>query len=134
MSTEKPVLLKRNPLLERLVQPMNEDGRRRLKSEIIRNPDNIVIHSWQGFILFDYDKYDLCRLLHITFTVKDHSFGSFDEAASFACSSQLVRNDLTGEYRKYLIGQKFHFEENITLADPAEKNISKYQIDGSIKS
>ena len=34
-------------------------------------------------------------------------------AASWVCSEQLRRNDLTESYRKYLIGKKFEFEFEI---------------------
>ena len=40
----------------------------------------------------------------------------------------MFRSDLTNEYRKFLIGQKFLFEEKIFLAANPEKTYAKYRV------
>jgi hypothetical protein len=128
MKVDEPAILTRDPLLERLVQPLSEESKDRLKEEMIRDPAAATIHVWQGVNLFDYEKYDLCRSHSLSYTVEEHDFSGIHEAASFVCSEQLTRSDLTGEYRKYLIGQKFHYEEARYLASQPEKNTVKYRI------
>ena len=101
MKVDEPAILTRDPLLERLVQPLSEESKNRLKEEMIRDPAAATIHIWRGVILFDYEKYDLCRSQSLSYTVEEHDFSGIHEAASFVCSEQLTRSDLTA-YTEYL--------------------------------
>ena len=128
MNTENPIVLKKSPVLERLVQPMDESFRTILEEEIIDDPDHVTITVWNDINLFDYEKYDMCHEYSIPFSVRKLDFHDINEAASYTCSAQLKRPDLTGEYRKYLIGQKFHFEEASYRESPTKKTTAKYRI------
>ena len=128
MNSENPIILKSDPVLERLVQPVKDDLKNKMEAEILADPKSIVINIWHGINLFEHEIYDICHRYRIPFSVQEHDFAVIEEAASYICSVQLERKDLTGEYRKYLIGQKFNYEEAIYLATQPEKANAKYRI------
>ena len=97
MNQDNPLTYKRDPVFERLVQPLTDDDLGHMKESLLKDPDSAIIHVWQDFILFDYEKYDLCRSLDLPCIIRSHDFPGINEAASFVCSYQLARPDLTSQ-------------------------------------
>ena len=128
MNSENLITLKSDPVLERLVQPVKDDQKAKIESDILAHHESIIIDIWNGITLYEFEKYNICQRHRIPFSVKEHNFPCIEEAASYICSAQLNRKDLTGEYRKYLIGQKFRYEEAIYLSTQPEKANVKYRI------
>ena len=119
--------LKIDPVFERLVQPLDEKMRKELCTNIKKDPSLRLMTVWNGYLLGDSIRYRMCKLQDLPMQIDDKSFYNYDHAASFLCSKQLTRTDLTGEYRKYLIGQKFLFEEKKFLAANPDKTNAKYR-------
>lgn len=71
---------------------------------------------WNNTIIDGHIRYSLCHKWDIPFHVKRLHFSSRDEAISFICHEQLKRTDITGEYRKYLIGKLFCADMNTACA------------------
>lgn len=120
--------LKIDPVFERLAQPLDDAARSILCKKIKDDPALRLIIVWNGYILEGYEKYRYCLAQDLPIQIDDKSFYDYNHAASYLCSRQLSRPDLTNEYRKYLIGQKFLFEEKIFLAANPEKSNAKYRV------
>ena len=125
MLNDKIPELKLDPLFERLVQPLEETTFKMLESELEKGASVCTIKVWKGYLLGQPELYQHCRTTECPFRIIDMSHLSYEEAAYGLCSSQLKRADLVNEYRKYLIGQLFLFEEKKVLSDSSEKNYSK---------
>ncbi len=96
--------LKVLPLFRRLVQPLYGQDIEALRMELMNNPGSRKIYTWRGNHLGDQQKYDICVELQLPIQISEMFFEDWIEAAIFLCNNQLKRNDLTDEYRKYLIG------------------------------
>ena len=120
--------LKIDPVFQRLVQPLGKIYLASLRAKLISDPSLRILQTWNGVLLFEYEKYRLCNSMNLSFQVDEKSFTCFEQAASYICSSQLKRTDLTSEYRKYLIGELFLFEEKHYLLSNPEHPNSRYRI------
>ena len=96
---------------ERLIQPMGEAKLASLRDEVINNQTMRAIHVWKGYHLSDRERYEMCKSLMITPSIINMDFANWMEAARYICDIQLQRDDLSDEYRKYLIGQSFNYEK-----------------------
>ena len=103
--------LRTEPELRRLVQPLSKKSLDRLKISLLSDPSFRHVDAWNGFYLNSYETGDLCMELDLPCQIIQYHFSSLETAASFVCSSQLNRTDLSNEYRKYLIGKKHYYEE-----------------------
>ena len=120
--------IKIDPIFQRLVQPSDKKALASLREDLIHDASTRTLMTWKGYLLLDYEKYDICRSLRIPFQIDDKSFFSYEHSASYICSDQLKRTDLTNEYRKYLIGELFLFEEQIILNSNRDRINAKYRI------
>ena len=128
MIKDTALTLKTDPVFQRLVQPLGKAYLASLREKLIKEPSLRILQAWNGVLLFEYEKYRLCNSMNLPFQVDEKAFSSFEHAASYICSSQLKRADLTSEYRKYLIGELFLFEEkHYLLSNPDHPN-SRYRI------
>lgn len=75
-----------------------------------------AILVWNNTIIDGHIRYSICHKWEIPFHVKKMHFNSRDEAISFICHEQLKRDDITGEYKKYLIGRLFYADMNTACA------------------
>ena len=103
--------IKTDPELRRLVQPLSKKSLERLEESLLTDPSFRHVDVWNGCYLNKYEIGELCISLDLPCQIINYNFAGFELAASFICSSQLKRTDLTNEYRKYLIGKKHYFEE-----------------------
>lgn len=118
--------------LERLVQPLDSMGKELLREEVFRDSTMRGIHMWRGYHLYDKERYEMCKEMMVTPHIIDMEFASWLEAASFVCTVQLKRTDLTTEYKKYLIGQAFNFER-VKNGDE-NKSDAKYSVASELAS
>ena len=126
MNSPELRLISTLPAFDRLVQPMSSTFYNATKEDISKSKEDQVIKVWRGNHLGDKERYEMCLELNLPFVIKNIHLVSENKAAIFICSDQLVRKDLTEEYRKYLIGQKFLY----TQKENKRNNItdSKYAI------
>lgn len=120
--------IKVDPVFHRLVQPLEKKAIASLHDDLLNDPASRIVRTWNGYLLHEYEKYDLCRSLNLPVQIDDRSFLNYDHAAAYLCSVQLKRSDLTNEYRKYLIGELFVFEERKLLSTNPDRTNAKYRI------
>lgn len=119
-----------NPQFDRLVQPMGEREQDRLRQELALSQDLPVIHTWQRTHLGDRYLHELCLCENIPFRITEMDFEDPIKAALYICSTQLSKDNLTAEYRKFLIGQKFHYM--VLDSDDSKQPDTKYMVAGII--
>ena len=115
-----------NPQFNRLVQPPCEREIQKMHQDYILSSEAPVIHTWQGYHLTDQYLHMVCLEYNIPYSIKEMTFDDWTKAALYICSSQLAKDNLSAEYRKYLIGQKFHYM--ITDSDDCKQSDSKYRV------
>lgn len=116
--------IKIHPLLDRLVQPPNDLELKGIQASLEASTELPVIHIWNNYHLTDQSVYIICQMKCIPFRISELDFEDLNKAALYICSVQLSKNNLSAEYRKYLIGQKFHF--HVTDSETNKQTDSKY--------
>ncbi len=97
----------------RLIQPYTEKEINELKYQLYEKKEKQEILIWNGKHLNDGHIYDICNEIGIEIELKNFSFTNYQYAAIYICEKQLLRKDLTNEYKKYLIGKKFNYSYEI---------------------
>ena len=137
MENEKKTEYKVDPIFDRYVQPYDKSSSQQLLSAVLEDIDGRVVHVWNGCHLNDKTKYDLCKEHGINVKIKEYNFNSRNSAAYYICTKEINRDDLCDDYRKYLVGQMFHYKELIESGDvfrrPVGKNKMAAEIGVSIK-
>ena len=95
---------------ENLIKPLSEIEMHRLQFAVMTS-GFAQVKVWQNIVLCDSSVYKLCREHHISCDVVNKEFVSRNEALSYVCTEELKRDDLTYEYKKYLIGKIFNLEK-----------------------
>ena len=116
---------KMNPDISKLVQPRSESELEKLSVRINADPEFRTIEIWNGFHLNDGDKYSVCMKGSLQYQVFEKSFKSIYNAAAYVCAVQLKRQDLSDEYRKYLIGEWFDNEQKAGFISDKNQQASK---------
>ena len=119
-----PELVK-DPEFTDLIQPRNTQYMEELEEDIFDHGCTDPVCVWNNIIIDGHLRYDLCKRWDIHFTLRRILFDSRDEAVSFICRTQLKRTDLTGEYKKYLIGRMFRAEMNTAVGKFLKENPDK---------
>ena len=109
MNKRTPDILKKEKF-ERLIQPYSDTKLAELKDEVFQNYTMRVIHTWQGYHLCDEERLKACIKVNVQPKIENVDFINWIEAALYICSVQLKREDLTNEYKKYIIGQNLNLE------------------------
>ncbi|WP_026491453.1 hypothetical protein [Butyrivibrio sp. XPD2002] len=114
-----------DPIFERYVQPYSKEAKQQLLTSILENKDGRVVHVWKHMHLNDKEKYELCKQHGIKETIKIYCFNGRNSAAYYICTKELQRDDLCEEYRKYLIGELYHYKELIEKRDVFKRSMMK---------
>ena len=104
--------LQTDPEFDELIQPREEKYLEELEENIFDHGCLEPVCVWNGVILDGRLRYKICTKWDIHFNIRRMMFESRDKAVSFICHEQLKRTDLTGEYKKYLIGRLFRADMN----------------------
>ena len=104
--------LQTDPEFDELIQPREEKYLEELEENIFDHGCQEPVCVWNGIILDGRLRYKICTKWDIHFNIRRMMFESRDKAVSFICHEQLKRKDLTGEYKKYLIGRLFRADMN----------------------
>ena len=115
-----------NPQFNRLVQPPSEREIERMHQDNIHSSHEPIIHVWNNFHLTDQYLHMVCLKYNIPFSIKEVPFDDRIKAALYICSIQLAKDNLSAEYRKYLIGQKYQY--TIMKSEDNKQSDSKYRI------
>lgn len=109
----KPVPeLQTDPEFDDLIQPREEKYLEDFEEDIFDHGCREPVCVWNNIIIDGHLRYKICMKWDIHFNIRRIIFESRDKAVSFICREQLKRTDLTGEYRKYLIGRLFRADMN----------------------
>lgn len=103
-----------------LVQDLNEKEFIVLKKDLESKAITPKVKLWDRYLLSDFQIYEYCENAGISVMYEELDFPGMAFAQSWICSEQLKRTDLSEEYRKYLIGQKFLFEVAIQKEERAK--------------
>ena len=106
-----------NAGLQSLKQPLTEQEYRALEEDITVHGCHTPLLVWDNCIIDGVKRYEICRLRGIPFPVTCRAFPGLPDAVSFVCQTQLDREDLTPELRKYFIGKKYHADLDIRVRE-----------------
>lgn len=101
----------------RLHIPMVEKKLKRLEQNIYQRGATRPILIWNGFIVDGHKRYDIFHRRNIPFRVHCVDFPGRTEVMEWLCDKNLLRQDLTEEYRKYFIGKKLSFHYSLIKKD-----------------
>ena len=99
-----------NESILRLIQPYSDNEITQLKQSRLVSPNTRIIHIWNGYHLDDIEVYRICKELNLAHEIMELQFPDLNHAAIYVCRRQLKRHDISSEYKKYLIGQRYYYE------------------------
>ncbi len=94
---------------ENLIKPLSEIEMHRLQFAVMTN-GFAQVRVWGNIVLCDSCIYNLCKKYRVSCEIVKKEFDSRGEALSYVCTEELKREDLTYEYKKYLIGKMYNAE------------------------
>ncbi len=100
---------------ENLISPIADIEAHRIRFAVMMNRF-AQIRAWNNIVLCDSNVYKLCRDYKIPCEVIKKDFANRNEAISYVCTEELKRDDLTHEYKKYLIGKIYNAEKRGTIS------------------
>lgn len=109
MNSISTMEIKTKEQFDRLVQPLDDIGRRHLREEVFLDDSKRMVHIWRGYHLADKERYEACIEAMVEPQIMYMEFTNWIEAAIFICDKELQREDLSHEYKKYLVGQSLNF-------------------------
>ena len=108
--------------VQRLKQPLSRLDMMSLRQKLLRFGCTDPITIWEGFIIDGDSIYEICRKNNIAFRTVDAPFKTKDEVYVFVCKKQLLRDDLTNEMYKYLVGRLYFAEVNLKTSGHFNSN------------
>ena len=90
----------------RLHIPMVEKKLKRLEQNIYQRGSTKPILVWNGYIVDGHKRYEIYHRRNIPFRIQTLNLSSRPAVMEWLCDKNLLRLDLTEEYRKYFIGKK----------------------------
>lgn len=126
--------LSTDKMLERLIQPYSEKEIIVLKEMLDSKRETQTIRTWNGKHLNDEQIYKLCVEMGIEVNLKNYNFSGFNIAAVYVCKNQLLRPELTNEYKKYLIGKEFNYSYEMENRGSVKTLASKTKVANTIGS
>lgn len=109
--------LNKNIEIQHLIQDIEKDEYAALEENIFDNGCLNPILIWNNTIIDGHKRYDLCCKWSIPFSTRSIPFKELCDVFAFICMQQLHRQDLTLEYRKYLLGRLYQAETEISARD-----------------
>ncbi|MBQ8667578.1 MAG: hypothetical protein IJ526_12040 [Lachnospiraceae bacterium] len=109
MDYKNAMEIKTKEQFDRLIQPLDDPGRRRLREEVFSDNSKRKVHVWRGYHLSDKERYEACVDAMVVPQIEYMEFDNWIEAAIYICNTELQREDLSHEYKKYLVGQSFNY-------------------------
>lgn len=94
---------------ENLIKPISALEKHRLTIDV-RTRQSAHIRIWNNIVLCDSELLGICREYPVPCSIITKEFQSRNEAMIYVCEEQLKRDDLTSEYRRYLIGKRYILE------------------------
>ena len=96
-----------DPEFKQLHLPISKEALKSLKETIERCGAIRPIKVWNGIIIDGHKHYRIYLKKSIRFAIKEYEFYNRFDAMAWICRQNLLRKNLTDEYRKYFIGKLF---------------------------
>ncbi len=117
MNDKKTMELTIREEFERLVQPLTDHNRIKLRDEVFCDYTKREIHIWGDYHLNDRERLEACNKVMVAPNIIEMEFDNWLEAAIYICRAEFQRKDLAYEYRKYLIGKYFDYAKKCRRTD-----------------
>ncbi len=91
--------------LKKLMYPLSNRMRRQMEFSLKDRDTPFSVHMWNGFPVDGPEIHDLCLNKMIPFTVEEITFTCAEEAVVYVCATQIERDDLSIQFRRYLLGK-----------------------------
>ncbi len=102
--------LKVDEEFRRLCPAMGKETRQKLERLLSQDEPTPPIRTWKQWIVDGFEQYQLCVCAGIPYTVEQLPFTGREEAILWICTHNALREDLTEEQRRYLIGRRYQTE------------------------
>ena len=121
---QTPVLII-DPDFKFLIQPLSDEKYAFLEETLFDNGCHEPLSVWKNIIVDGHKRYEICNQWDIPYTVRKADYRDRCDVISFICATQLERDDITVEYKKYLTGKKYLAETEIGARKLMLKNFPK---------
>ena len=123
--------LKIDPELQSLHIFYTEAKLQKLEENICKTGAVRPILIWNGVIVDGHKRYAIFHKRKIPFFIKEASFNNKNEIKEFICRNNLLRRDLTEEYKRYFIGKIFQikYAESLNRVTVDHTSETKTEID-----
>jgi hypothetical protein len=98
---------------KRLIPPLAPEEFDQLRESLILDGCRDSICTWNDVILDGHNRYEICLLEDIQFTIRKLEFSCREAAIVWICTNQIGRRNITEETRRYLIGKRYEAEKRI---------------------
>ena len=102
--------LKVDEEFRRLCPAMGKETRQELERLLSQEGSTPPIRTWKQWIVDGFEQYELCVCAGLPYTVEQLPFTGREEAILWICTHNALREDLTEEQRRYLIGRRYQME------------------------
>lgn len=114
MSNHEIDQLKIDPELRLLICPLSEYEYSSLEQQILADGCTEPVLSWYGFLIYGYERAEICQKHDIPCEVRKINFRSRVEIVSMLCRRELDGRILPAAQRRYLIGRLYEAERIIS--------------------
>lgn len=97
-----------------LTTPMGQIDYLILEEDIVDNGCREPIVVWEGIIVDGNKRYEICLRWDVPFEIKEINLKSRDDVIHYICKSELRKDDVSEERRKYLVGKLYYSALSIT--------------------
>lgn len=115
MSNNRFSDLRCNKEYKRLSLPLTDKEYQKLEQEILNSKEAISIKTWSYVVLYEFEKFEICKKHNITMYPEKISCKNSKEALLWICNYQLSQDNLSFERLRYLIGKKSLLEKILGL-------------------
>ena len=96
--------------LNKLMYPLSKRARHKMEQALRNSETPVSIRLWNDYPVDGYEQYDFCVQNGIPVTVETMRFKNLDDAIVYVCATQIERDDLSIQFRKYLLGKLYASE------------------------
>lgn len=109
--------LRIDPEFKRLIPPITPGEYDQLRENLIRDGCLHPICAWNDIILDGHNRYEICTLANIPFSIHSLKFVRREAAIAWICANQIKRRGIAEEMRRYLIGKRYEAEKIIAASN-----------------
>ena len=112
--------LKVDEEFRKLCPALGKESRQELEFLLSHDRPAPPIRAWGQWTVDGFEIYELCVCGGFPYTVEQLPFASREEAILWICTHNALREDLTEEQRRYLIGRRYQAERVLYGESPSQ--------------